>query len=326
MNIIGKIPRVSTMAKNIFEEQYLLPSMPVIFTEISKNWTCLKLWNTDYLKQKIGNSSVRYGKSTSHRHPDLESDIEYSVLNSSFSDYLDLITPKDKEDRNHYCLSGQKLPFYDNGNNKDICSEMHKLVKDFELPVVVDPATLQHVGLWLSARGVLSWLHYDGNQNHNHNLNAQIVGSKKVYLFPPQEAKNLHVNYEDFTFSPVNIENPSEKKHPNFKFSNCYEAHLNAGEALYIPAFWFHSFKHMDDININVNFFWMKECAVLNNPLYLRYEFLKYFYKAIYPSGFKEYPSKQKLQEHLNKMGAHLPEVLAEYEQVLLSWPGDYKK
>ena len=43
-----------------------------------------------------------------------------------------------------------------------------------------------------------------------------------------------------------------------------YEAALEPGDLLFIPACWFHSFRHLGHFNANVNYWWKPERSTLN--------------------------------------------------------------
>jgi len=113
----------------------------------------------------------------------------------------------------------------------------------------------------VSGKGVRSHLHYDGN--FLHNLNAQVTGSKHVQLYSPAQMSKiypyLYTNQEPSVFSQVNVENVDERRFPRFAELEGYEAIVNAGDLLLIPAFWYHTFKHLGDFNTNVNFWWRAE-------------------------------------------------------------------
>jgi hypothetical protein len=87
-----------------------------------------------------------------------------------------------------------------------------------------------------------------GQRTILHNTDYETVyyvldGHKRVTLFPPSQAQYLYEQREaqDFRTSPVNLLKPDFKKHPRFRLAEApYEVLLEAGDVLYIPAYWYH--------------------------------------------------------------------------------------
>ena len=90
------------------------------------------------------------------------------------------------------------------------------------------------------------------------NILIQVVGRKRVILFSPQDALNLYLTGDKSEV--VDIDNPDLEKYPKFRNAIKYECILNPGDAIYIPALWFHNvialdysvavnvfYKHLDD-------------------------------------------------------------------------------
>jgi hypothetical protein len=89
-------------------------------------------------------------------------------------------------------------------------------------------------------------------------------GSITIKLAPPKSSKYLHPieDYENFEFkSPINPWNPQPKYKIDFDKIKCLEITLNPGKILYIPAYWWYSFKF--DSNTSVSCF--KYRTYMNN-------------------------------------------------------------
>jgi hypothetical protein len=89
-------------------------------------------------------------------------------------------------------------------------------------------------------------------------------GSIKIKLSPPKSSKYLYAisDYENFEFkSPINPWNPQPRYRADFDKIKCLEIVLTPGKILYIPAYWWYSFKF--DENTSVSCF--KYRTYLNN-------------------------------------------------------------
>jgi hypothetical protein len=79
-------------------------------------------------------------------------------------------------------------------------------------------------------------------------------GSIKVKLAPPKSSKYLYPinDYENFEFkSSINPWNPQEKFKADFDKIKCLEIILTPGRFLFIPAFWWYSFKLEENTSVS---------------------------------------------------------------------------
>lgn len=79
-------------------------------------------------------------------------------------------------------------------------------------------------------------------------------GSVKIKLSPPKSSKYLYPinDYENFEFkSPINPWNPQQKFKSDFDKIKCLEIVLTPGKLLYIPAYWWYSFKFSKDSSVS---------------------------------------------------------------------------
>jgi len=136
---------------------------------------------------------------------------------------------------------------------------------------------LYHTMLWMGPRNTVSSLHFDPLDN----LLMQMVGWKRVLLFPPDsqsdsaaernndEGKSRHGSNEatwwhyagakgnQYNTSAVDIEHPDHDQFPNFKNSapTPYECILGPGDGLYIPKKWWHHVRSLE-MSVSANVWW----------------------------------------------------------------------
>jgi len=80
-------------------------------------------------------------------------------------------------------------------------------------------------------------------------------GSVKIKMAPPKSTKYLHPNndYEHFEFlSPVNPWAPQAQYKADFNKIKCLEFTLHKGKTVFIPAYWWYSFKFGENTSISV--------------------------------------------------------------------------
>jgi len=103
-------------------------------------------------------------------------------------------------------------------------------------------------GTYMAPAGNLSAFHHDFADN---NLNVQIFGRKRFWLAPPAQYELLEPL--DFGFSGVNPVDPDVARFPRFSelAAHVVTCELRAGEALYIPRYWWHLVR-AEEPSINV--------------------------------------------------------------------------
>jgi lysine-specific demethylase 8 len=92
--------------------------------------------------------------------------------------------------------------------------------------------------LFFAAAGAFSVIHFDDYDN----LNAQIWGKKKFYLFAPEQGKNLSPYWKGgmYNFSPVGIENADLTDYPLAARVRGLQCTVGPGDLIYIPPRWWH--------------------------------------------------------------------------------------
>jgi hypothetical protein len=90
-------------------------------------------------------------------------------------------------------------------------------------------------------------------------------GSIVVKLSPPKSIKYLHCvyDYENFEFrSPINSWTPQQEYIDDFDKIKCLEMTLKVGKCIYIPPYWFYSFKFSEDSSSAIS---LKYRTYMNN-------------------------------------------------------------
>ena len=99
------------------------------------------------------------------------------------------------------------------------------------------------------------------------NVYAQIVGSKRLILFPPHDVRHLE-------FAPgassSSIDVFSALNTSNLSATTPHEAVLKPGDVLFLPALWLHTGQPLTDAGVAVNVFFrdMKDGYSIGRDVY----------------------------------------------------------
>jgi hypothetical protein len=100
------------------------------------------------------------------------------------------------------------------------------------------------------------------------NLACVMAGRRRFTLFPPEQVSNLYIGPLDFTpagapVSMVSLKSPDFERFPRFReaLAASLVADLQPGDALFIPAVWWHHVESFDVVNILVNYWWQQASA-----------------------------------------------------------------
>ncbi|WP_033921139.1 cupin-like domain-containing protein [Sphingomonas sp. 37zxx] len=106
-----------------------------------------------------------------------------------------------------------------------------------------------------------------------HNLACVAVGRRRFTLFPRDQFANLYLGPIDHTpagraVSMVDFHAPDLGRHPGFAdaLASAQVADLSPGDALHIPALWWHHVEGLDAFNVLVNYWWRDTPRWLGHP------------------------------------------------------------
>ncbi|MEH3039089.1 MAG: cupin-like domain-containing protein [Sphingomonas paucimobilis] len=105
------------------------------------------------------------------------------------------------------------------------------------------------------------------------NLACVAAGRRRFTLFPPDQFANLHLGPLDNTpagraVSMVDFAAPDPDRHPRFAeaIRHAQVAELAPGDAIHIPALWWHHVEGLAPFNILVNYWWRDQPRWLGQP------------------------------------------------------------
>lgn len=105
------------------------------------------------------------------------------------------------------------------------------------------------------------------------NLACVAAGRRRFTLFPPDQFRNLYLGPVDNTpagraVSMVDFHDPDLSVHPRFTeaLAHAQVAELEPGDALHIPALWWHHVEGLAPFNVLVNYWWRTTPRWLGQP------------------------------------------------------------
>ena len=124
------------------------------------------------------------------------------------------------------------------------------------LPLLAGVAAVPRI--WVGNASIVS-THFDESDN----LACVVAGRRRFTLFPPEQVTNLYVGPLDFTMagqptSMVDLRAPDFDRFPRLRdaLAAASVAELEPGDALFVPALWWHNVEALSPFNILVNHWW----------------------------------------------------------------------
>lgn len=216
----GDIPRVALPDAEEVRTRYLAPGVPAIFNDLVTRWPAFEKWTPGWLAEHFGDVEVtacvgREGK------PKPDADWAELVRKMTLRELVDRITT---DGNDTYVISK---------NGVIAIPELAPLLNDLALPSEIfgpepNPARM---GLWIGAAGTHTPLHHDGDNS----FFCQVHGRKRVRLAPPESLALL-----DRANGVYSEWDPKDKAELASGPEHLVEVVVQAGEALLIPAGWWH--------------------------------------------------------------------------------------
>lgn len=224
---LKSIDRVKTISPEDFKKKYYDQKIPLVITDLAKEWPAYNKWNWDYFKEIVGDKKVGlYNNIKSDAYTPINTADDYKT----FGEYVDMI---------------KKGPAAWRIFLFNIFDHAPQLTKDFTYPDHLMKGFVKKFPmLFTGGQGSITHMHFDIDMSHI--LHTQFGGRKRILLFPFEEQHKLYRKpFEVLSladFSNYNTEgHPDYDKFPALKNASGYDLILEPGETLFMPAgFWHH--------------------------------------------------------------------------------------
>lgn len=218
MSDFNLVDKVEGITKVEFKEQYLSAQRPVIFKDLTKDWSARKKWTFDFFKQQYGDWEIPMYDDSYHNPGN---GYMKPATHKRFRDYLNIIENQPTNLRFH---------------NFQIMKRAPELANDYKTPTIMR-GFLNFALMFFGGRGSALNLHYDIDCSHVFLTHFQT--QKQVFLYPPSQSDFLY-NLPFTNHSHVDVLNPDLERFPAFKHAKGYKAIIEHGETLFIPKLWWH--------------------------------------------------------------------------------------
>lgn len=224
------VPHISS---EDFKQQYYDPKIPVVITEMAKEWPAYKKWNWDYFKEIVGDQRVAlYNNSKSDAFTPVNAADDYKT----FGEYVDMIRQGP---------AGWRIFLF------NIFEHAPQLINDFEWPEhLMKGFVKKYPMLFTGGESSITHLHFDIDLSHI--LHTQFGGRKRVLLFRYEEKDKLYrkpfevLSLADFSNYYAGNGKPDYEEFPALKYASGYEVILNPGDTLFMPAGCWHHMEYLE--------------------------------------------------------------------------------
>lgn len=214
------IPRVKSISKGDFIENYYKKQRPVLIENLAKDWPAYKKWNLDYIQSLAGDQVVPLynNEPTKGRQNSV-----VPAKKMKLYDYIEILKKKPTDLRMFFYNVLQKMP---------------ELTKDFSYPDIGLKFFKKLPVMFFGGKGSKVLAHYD--MDLADLVHFHFHGTKNVTLFAPDQAKFLYkVPFTVHNLEVIDMDNPDFEKYPALQLAEGMHVEMKHGDALYMPSgFW----------------------------------------------------------------------------------------
>ena len=220
------IPRLKTISKKEFLENYVRPQKPVVIEHLVDDWPATQKWDLDYISQVAGEKVVPL---YDDRPITSEQKFNEPHTEMKMADYIELLKLKP---------TNYRIFLY------HLLKEVPVLQKDFRFPDLGLRFIKQLPTLFFGGQNSKVFMHYD--IDFANILHFHFHGKKRCIIYPPSEGKYLYkVPHALISREDIDFNNPDFEKFPVLKKAKGYVTELKHGEALYMPEGYWHQMTYL---------------------------------------------------------------------------------
>ncbi len=225
---------------------FVMNETPVIVRGAVAHYDAVERWKSwDYLESIVDRETTCHVEVGGNYSQSQRADLQ-------FGDYIMYMRFFEE----NYGRSGDVIPPSDELVYLAQNDAFEGLYQDFDIPdcctcLKEESSTVQW--FWIGPYGCVSPLHYDPMDN----VLMQFVGTKRVFLYPPEAHVYAGADGNQSNTSPLNPEGPLDlAKYPlAADLDRPLECILLPGDLLYIPKLWWHYIRTIET-SISVNCWW----------------------------------------------------------------------
>ncbi|KAM3514848.1 hypothetical protein MY11210_001453 [Beauveria gryllotalpidicola] len=232
---ISTIARVSLSSESDFED-IILRGQPVVIQNLQLG-ECLKRWTAEYMTDRVGSDK---------KLDDCTMDFTTKNFRYVTDDFGTILARASNGERLYLRSLSNEKPAEQPAKLED---DFPDLATDFVLPRQLDYVKKNLFSSVLRVSGKVNmWLHYDVMAN----VYAQIIGTKRMMLFPPSDVPHLAFA-PGASSSSVDVFTLLET--PKLARTRPHEAIVGPGDVLFLPPLWLHTATPTTDMSVAVNIF-----------------------------------------------------------------------
>lgn len=222
-----------TMTPKRFFNDHVRKNRPCLFKGYAKLQKAYDLWhNETYLVETAGDEII-------YAERQLDNRFAYFTEGAKrvYMPYKEFLTEFKKEDRTyHYYYSFEDPP----GALKD----------DVELPEIMNSLFDISIVTFWQGHGTLTRPHTDSMEN----MMCVYHGWKDFYIVPQYDREFIYPGWNGMpdNYSPVEFIYPDMEQWPLFKYARVKRAHMDAGDCLYVPAYYWHQVDSAPGVTLGI--------------------------------------------------------------------------
>lgn len=248
---LGHVDIVSSLPEEPLTRASVLTTTPLVIRGTDA-LDAMQKWTPEYISERLGDRempvSIAEADGAFRYNLDAREGLRYEHMRGS------RLAAEFRDTRSGRRLSMQQM---------SIADRLPELHGELVVPPCVPAAAITDINLWMASGASNTPLHYD----NMHNLFAQLDGTKRFLLFNPDQSDLLYPGPLDIRtrhLSRVDLKAPDLQQFPRFEQAEYWEAVVEPGDLLFLPAFWWHQVSAQDEASVSVNYWWradVRDCA-----------------------------------------------------------------